>query len=411
MERKKATQESIQEYNLGLILKLIKENKNISRVMLSIKTKLSKSTISGLVDILISKKLITEGDKINSSRGKKPTTLHFNGTYCYLMAINIGINFFTVVITDLYGEILYRIKKKNSPKKNKNGILDNLFNIIEEAIDNSKISMERIYLFSIGTHGIVNPETKKIMLAPYLPKLQETNLVDIIKEKYKKEVIIENSVRLGALGEHWKNYSNIDNIVYISIHYGTAAGIIIDGKLAIGTNGTMGEIAYLPILKKYNPKKIKENKFGLGLFESQIDIVGITNTIKDKLKTLEKSTGPEINKNIDKIDFDYICKRYNSAGDNAIKKTIDNDIIKILAMGIASVIAVIDAKIIIINGGIIELGSDFFDKFKKEIYDITPFKPDIVISKLKRDAPIIGEIKFGLNYIDDLLYNRIFSLL
>ena len=139
MERKKATQESIQEYNMGLILKLIKENKNFSRAGLSIKTELSKSTISGLVDILISKKLITEGDKINSSRGKKPTTLHFNKTYCHIMAINIGINFFTVAITDLYGEILYRIKKKNFPKKNKDGILVNLCNIIEEAIDNSKI--------------------------------------------------------------------------------------------------------------------------------------------------------------------------------------------------------------------------------------------------------------------------------
>ncbi|GAH55687.1 unnamed protein product, partial [marine sediment metagenome] len=101
---------------------------------------------------------------------------------------------------------------------------------------------------------------------------------------------------------------------------------------------------------------------------------------------------------------------YNSPGDNPVKKIIDNDIIKMLAIGIASVIAVIDTKIIIINGRIIELGDNFFNKFKKEIYDITPFKPDIVISKLKKDASITGEVKFGLNYMDDLLYNRFFSL-
>lgn len=411
MERKKATQESIQEHNLGLILKLIKENKNFSRAGLSIKTELSKSTISGLVDILISKKLITEGDKINSSRGKKPTILQFNGTFCHIMAINIGIKFITVAIADLYGEILYRIKKKNFPKKDKDEILDNLFNIIEEALNNSGISIEKIYLFSIGTHGIVNPETKKILFAPYLPKLKGTNLVDIIKEKYKKEVIIENSVNLGAMGEHWKNYNDINNLIYIYIYYGIAAGIIIDNKLAIGTNGSMGEIAYLPILKKYDSKKIKENKLELGLFESQVDIVGITNTIRRELKNQKDSSGIEINKNIDRIDFDDICKYYKSPDDNPVKKIIDNDIIKILAIGIASLIAVIDTKIIIINSRIIELGDNFFDKFKKEIYDITPFKPDIVISKLKKDAPIMGEIKFGLNYMDDLLYNRFFSLL
>ncbi len=410
MKRKKATQESIQEHNLGLILRLIKENKNFSRARLSIETGLSKSTISGLVDILIGKKIMTEGDKINSSRGKKPTILKFNKTYCYIIAINIGINFFTVAITDLYGDILYKIKQKNFPEKNKDEMLDNLFNTIEKALDNSRISIEDVYLFSIGTHGIINPETKKILFAPYLPKLRGINLVEIIKEKYKKKSIIENSVNLGALGEHWKNYSNINNLIYILIHYGIAAGIIIDNKLAIGTNGSMGEIAYLPILKRYDSKKIKENKLELGLFESQVDIVGITNTVRRKLKNQEDLSGIEINKNIDRIDFNDICKYYNSPGGNPIKEIIDNDIIKMLALGIASVIAVIDTKIIIINGRIIELGDSFFNKFKKEIYDITPFKPEIVISKLKKDAPITGEIKFGLNYMDDLLYNRFFSL-
>jgi len=410
MKRKKATQESIQEHNLGLILRLIKENKNFSRARLSIETGLSKSTISGLVDILIGKKIMTEGDKINSSRGKKPTILQFNKTYCYIIAINIGINFFTVAITDLYGDILYKIKQKNFPEKNKDEMLDNLFNTIEKALDNSRISIEDVYLFSIGTHGIINPETKKILFAPYLPKLRGINLVEIIKEKYKKKSIIENSVNLGALGEHWKNYSNINNLIYILIHYGIAAGIIIDNELAIGTNGSMGEIAYLPILKKYDSKKIKENKLELGLFESQVDIVGITNTVRRKLKNQEDLSGIEINKNIDRIDFNDICKYYNRPGGNPIKEIIDNDIIKMLALGIASVIAVIDTKIIIINGRIIELGDSFFNKFKKEIYDITPFKPEIVISKLKKDASITGEIKFGLNYMDDLLYNRFFSL-
>ena len=410
MQRKKATQESIQEHNLGLILRFIKENKNFSRVGLSLKTGLSKSTISGLVDILISKKLITEGDKINSSRGKKPTTLQFNEIFCYVIAINIGIKFITVAITDLYGEIIYQIKKKNFPKKEKDKILDNLFNIITEAIENTGIRFEDIYLFSIGTHGIVNPETKKILFAPYLPKLKGANLVEIIKEKYKKEVIIENSVNLGTLGEHWKNYSDINNLVYIYIHYGIAAGIIIDNKLAIGTNGSMGEIAYLPILKKYNSKKIKNNRLELGLFESQTDIIGITNKVRRVLKDQKKSSETEIKKNIGSINFDDICRYYKSSGYNLIKKIIDNETIKLLAIGVASLIAVIDTKIIVINGGILDLGDNFFNKFKKEIYEITPFNPDIEISKLRKEAPILGAIKLGLNYMDDLMFNRFFSL-
>lgn len=410
MERKKATQESIQEHNLGLILRLIKENKNFSRAKLSVKTGLSKSTISGLVDILINKKIITEGAKIDSNRGKKPTILQFKQNYCYVMAINIGIKFITVAITDLYGEIIYKIKKRNLPINSKEKILGNIFNIIEEALDSSGISLKKIYLLSIGTHGIVNPKTNKILFAPYLPKLQGVNLVEIIEKKYKKKVIIDNAVNLGALGEHWKNQNDINNLVYLFIHYGIAAGIIIDDKLAVGTNGSMGEIAYLPILKKYDIKKIKENKREMGLFESQVDIVGITNTVRRELQKQKDSSEINLDKDIDKIDFDDICKYYNSPSDNLIKKIIGGDIIKMLAIGIASLIAVIDTEVIIVNGRIIELGNNFINKFRDEIYDITPFKPRIVISDLKKDASIIGEIKFGLNHMDDLLYNRFFSL-
>ncbi len=410
MERKKATQESIQEHNLGLILRLIKENKNFSRARLSAKTGLSKSTISGLVDILINKKIITEGAKIDSSRGKKPTILQFKRNYCYIMAINIGIEFITVAITNLYGDIIYKIKKKNFPINTEEKILDNIFTIIEEALDNSGISLKKIYLFSIGTHGIVNPKTNKILFAPYIPKLKGINLVEIIKKKYKKEVILDNAVNLGALGEHWKNQSGINNLIYLFIHYGIATGIIIDNKLAAGTNGSMGEIAYLPLLKEYDIKKIKENKREMGLFESQVDIVGITNTVRRELKKQKNPSGINFNKDIDKIDFDDICKYYNSPGDNMVKRIIDGDIIKMLAIGIASLIAVIDTEVIIVNGSIIELGNNFIDKFRDGIYDITPFKPRIVISDLKKDASILGEIKFGLNYMDDLLYNRFFSL-
>ncbi|MDZ7837743.1 MAG: hypothetical protein U5N58_07185 [Actinomycetota bacterium] len=41
------------------------------------------------------------------------------------------------------------------------------------------------------------------------------------------------------------------------------------------------KIAYMPILKRDDSKEIKRNKLGLGLFESQVDITGIINTIRE----------------------------------------------------------------------------------------------------------------------------------
>ena len=201
-------------------------------------------------------------------------------------------------------------------------------------------------------------------------------------------------------------YKNINNLVYLDINHGIGAGIIIDNKIVTGNRGTMGEISYLPILKKYNYKKLKENKFELGLFESQVDVSGIVNKAKEKLIKLEKNN---------KINFDIICDYYNDTSDNfvkdIIKDLIDNNTIKVLAIGIASIISIIDTEIIVINGDILKLGNKFIDKLKREIYSITPFKPKIVVSKLKEDAHIEGAIKNGINHLNDLLYNHFLSLL
>jgi len=406
MENKKATQESIKEHNIGLILRNIKEEKQITRIKLNKITGLAKSTVSDLVNFLIRKKVIFEDKKAESKIGKKPTMLKFNKNYFFIVAIDIGTENLVVTLANSFGETIYKIKEKNYPRKDRNQILNNIFSAVDKLLKKSDISLKKIYLYSIGTHGVVDPKSKIVTHAPYLTNWSGIDLIKIFNKKYKKEVILENSVNLGATGEQWMYYKNINNLVYLDINHGIGAGIIIDNKIVTGNRGTMGEISYLPILKKYNYKKLKENKFELGLFESQVDVSGIVNKAKEKLIKLEKNN---------KINFDIICDYYNDTSDNfvkdIIKDLIDNNTIKVLAIGIASIISIIDTEIIVINGDILKLGNKFIDKLKREIYSITPFKPKIVVSKLKEDAHIEGAIKNGINYLNDLLYNHFLSLL
>jgi len=410
MENKKATQESIKEHNIGLLLRNIKEKENITRIKLSKMTGLAKSTVSDLVNFLIGKKVISEGKKAQSKIGKKPTILKFNKNYLFTIAIDIGIENITVALANSFGEIIYKIKRKNYPNKDRNQILNNVFSVVDKILKNLDISPERIYLFSIGTHGVVDPKSKIVTHAPYLANWSGIDIVKIFNKKYKKEVIIENSVNLGAIGERWKNYKDINNLIYLDIDHGIGAGIIINNKIVTGDRGAMGEISYLPILKEYNYKKLKENKFELGLFESQVDVSGITNKVKDKFTKLKKNNKSNFPKKINEINFNIICDYYNDNSDNFIKDLIDNDIIKISAIGIASIISIIDTEIIVINGDILKLGNKFINKLKKEIHNITPFEPKIVVSRLKEDAHIEGAIKNGINYLNNMLYNHFLLL-
>jgi len=405
---KKATQISIKERNIGLILRNIKEGNSITRIKLNSVTGLAKSTISDLVSFLIDKKILFEGKKVDSKLGKKPIILKFNKNIFYIIAVNIGIQYITVAITNLFGEIVTKVKRDNHAKDSRKKILENIFKTIDEAMKKSEIPWEKIYLISIGTHGVVDPATKVVTHAPYFKNWSGINIYQTFAEKYGKDVVVENGVNLGAIGEGWKEYKDTNYLIYLNVNIGVGAGLIINGKLITGKHGSTGEISYLPIMINHDFKKLKKNTLELGFFESQADIVGITNKVRRQASKNIISNRHKID--IEDIDFEYICNFYNDSGNNFIKEIIDNEVLRILAIGIASIITFIDTEVIVINGAIINLGEKFINKLKETIYSIIPFRPKIVTSNLKEDATILGAIKYGINYMDSLFYNQFFSI-
>lgn len=410
MEKKKATQKSIKENNIGLMLKKIRDEGSISRIKLSKTTKLAKSSISDIVSYLIKKGLVSESEKAESKIGKKPILLKFNNDSFYILAIDIGQDNLMVALANSVGRIVQRVETINYPKKNRAEILDSIFFNIDKVLINSKSVQDKIKILSVGTHGVVDPRTNIITKAPYLKDWSGVNLVKILGDKYKKKVSINNSVNLGAIGEQWKNYPAIKNLIYIDIDHGIGAGIIIDSQIITGYDGTAGEISYLPILRKGDFEKLKNNKLELGIFENQLDIKGITRTVK---KSLLKNKNIDLinNKKIDRINFDDICIDYINSSNGPIKEIIDNEIIKVLAIGISAIISIVASKLIIINGDILKFGEEFFRKLEKNVHAITPFKRNIVLSKLKKDAHIYGAVRNGIDYLNNLLYNDFYSLI
>ncbi len=408
------TYRSLKEHNVGIILRKIIEEKDITRIKISKDTGLPKSTVSDLVNFLLKKEVIIESSKGESQIGKKPIILKLNEDYQLILALDIGQVNLIAVVANLKGEILYKIEQKNYPRDNREQILESINSIIDTILANKRNLLKRINHFSIGTHGVVDPNTNIINKAPYLKNWSGVNIVEILNDKYKKKIILNNSNNLGAIGEQWKNFKNVENLVYMDIENGIGAGIILNNRIITGHKGTMGEISYLPILKELNIDKLKENRFEKGLFESQVDINGIIRTVKKNLAA-NKSNGLshdfKIQKDLKTLDFQKICEYYKSYSHNMIKEIINNEIIRILSTGIASILSVIDIELIIINGDILELGESFLENLKNEIFSITPFKCRIVPSKLRKEAHISGALKNGIDYINNLFYNSAFSII
>lgn len=103
----------IREQNASLVMEQIVQHAPISRATLSANIGLNKATVSDITKKLLEEKLIEEigiGESSHSG-GRKPILLQLNKKAGLSIAIELGYDFISTMVTYLDGEVVFIIKK------------------------------------------------------------------------------------------------------------------------------------------------------------------------------------------------------------------------------------------------------------------------------------------------------------
>ncbi|MEZ7792338.1 ROK family transcriptional regulator [Niallia circulans] len=240
-------QQLVKKENKSLCLNLIKNNAPISRADIAQQTGLTKGTVSSLVSELINEQLIYESGHGESSGGRRPVMLLFNEKAGYSIGIDLGVNYLLGILTDLQGNIIYRINEKYVNLSYED-TLQIIKKIITLLIDTAPNSVYGVIGIGIGAPGITNMDGD-ILFAPNLD-WNNVSLKSHLEEEFHLPVLVENEANAGAYGE--KKFGvgqTYQNLIYVSAAIGIGAGIIINGELYKGNLGYSGEIGHMIIQK------------------------------------------------------------------------------------------------------------------------------------------------------------------
>jgi len=379
----------------SIAIRVLREKGPMYRAQLSKELGVVKSTASSVVKDLINLNIIFEGKKITGKVGKNPTLLHFNENYFYFLIVIMTPEKIFLSVCNLNGVSIRRHETLFPEYNNALDILNITFSNIDEIL--SDIDTNKIRFIVVGSPETFDLKTKVINWAPYVKDWVGKNLESIFKERYKVPVLVEHHVKLETLGEHWKSYGSVSNMVYLLITTGIAAGVIIDKKIRYGNSGYLGQVAFLPIPSEMEHRKFENSYNNIGYFESHCDIKYI--------KALTEKYLKENNSDIEISNFDAILNLYKN--NKKIKDLIDDDIIKKLSTGITTIIVMFDPELIIINGEIVRFGQNFLKKLITRVDQIFPSKCRICYSTLNDKAGMFGAIRYGLNYIKNNIDNNL----
>ncbi|MDQ3711888.1 MAG: ROK family protein [Acidobacteriota bacterium] len=143
------------------------------------------------------------------------------------------------------GKILYRARRETSSTKNAEQILQT---IVEAAAECRRAVLNQGEVFAISTAvpGTVNVGQGLILKAPNIPVLNNYYVSEKIKSGLKLLCVLENDANAAAVGENWLGASkDFQNSICITLGTGVGGGIILDGKVLRGIDGTAGEIGHV----------------------------------------------------------------------------------------------------------------------------------------------------------------------
>ncbi len=106
----------------------------------------------------------------------------------------------------------------------------------------------------IAVPGFILMEKGVIVGSNNLPEFEGFPVRDVIEQKLKTSIILENDANAAALGEKWIGAGkDVNDLVLLTLGTGIGGGIISGGKVLHGYLGMAGELGHMTVVPNGNP--------------------------------------------------------------------------------------------------------------------------------------------------------------
>ncbi len=382
----------VRERNLSIVLRYIWDaGQPIARARLTEISGLNKSTMGNLLTQLQAWRFVCETGTVNVGPGRPGVLIDIDPNGGRLIGAEIGVDFISVVLTDLKANVVWRKKiDTNGSARQPAEIIALIERLFQEAIDETRTASQRLLGIGLGVPGLVDHATGTLLFAPNLGwsnvPLRE------MWQCYGVPVIIENEANAAALGEHLIGVAkNIDNFIYLSAGVGLGGGLVIGGKLYGGVGGYAGEVGHMTLLPD-GPQCACGNR---GCWETLVGPTAILNRVR---QAAQEGRAPILMSLPDVLNEAHAIRMQHvfeaaARGEEAVRQVLD-DVGRYLGIGIANLLNAFNPSMVVLGGVLSLAGPYLLPRAKREVearaLSAARSNVEIKLSAFKFDACVMG---------------------
>ena len=308
---------------------------------------LTLPTITTSVNEMIRERLLEEvplpEEKLQTGSGRKPVGISFIKCAALSSGIELGPYATRTVLSDLYGNILYKTEEA-APSENYKTLLRELTLEISNIVDSFK--QKNIVGVAVGLPGFISSEDG-IIRSNMRKDWIGHSLAKDLQEECNLPVIINNNVRFRAMGYSIQSGKLIpDSFAYLYISRGLACPIMVKNSVISGYHSASGEVGHSTILINRGNEIVEK---------TADDLIGEEVLIKKCCELLKNGKAPILNSicTSDKpLSFSEII-RAQAEGDTDVSEVIRQSIYY-LGIVLSNAVNLINPGVVIVDGYIMK---------------------------------------------------------
>lgn len=313
-----------------------------------------------------------------------------------IIGLDIGGTAVKIGFLTKEGEILKKWQIPTNKKEYGKFIVEEIWQSVLKKLPAMNVDQQSIHSIVAGAPGFVHRDSGIIYEAINIG-WKNYDLAGQLKSLANVPVFIENDANLAALGENWKGAGNgVRDMIAVTLGTGVGAGIIANGEILNGVNGTGGEIGHIKVESEGAPCNCGER----GCLET---IVSATGMVRQAIELLTDNPSSHLadlyhkNGEISTKDVFHLA----GIGDTLSQQIIDRNT-SILGSVLANLSVIVNPSIITIGGGLSQAGAPFInaiaDSYRKQALPRVSEVCSIKAAELGNDAALIGAVKVSRGF-------------
>jgi glucokinase-like ROK family protein len=232
-----------------LVLDSIRLSGARSRGDLVERTGLGRAIVAQRIGELVDAGFVTESGSGPSTGGRPPRQLHFAADSGLILAADLGATSIDVAIADLSARILAHRGEPADITQGPGAVLSRVEEMFDALLAEAGRSSPPVWGVGIGVPGPVEFGTGRPVSPPIMPGWDGYPIRERFESRYDAPVWVDNDVNIMAMGD-WRAGAarGLANVVWVKIGTGIGAGLISDGVIHRGAQGSAGDVGHIQVV-------------------------------------------------------------------------------------------------------------------------------------------------------------------